>query len=78
MLAEHQLVSAASEWPIGAASQGAAGLPKGMENAEEPQPPVPIRLSADNCTRPEGSHPNKPRRKRKERHQTGSRSFFTH
>lgn len=37
-------------------------MPRGLEKAEEPQPPVPIRLRADNCTRPWGSHPNKLRR----------------
>lgn len=50
-------------------------MPRGLEKAEKPQPPVPIRLRADNCTRPWGSHPNKLRRGRKRRHQTGSRSF---
>lgn len=39
-------------------------MPRGLEKAEEPQPPVPIRLRADNCTRPWGSHPNKLRRER--------------
>lgn len=39
-------------------------MPRGLEKAEKPQPPVPIRLRADNCTRPWGSHPNKLRRER--------------
>lgn len=53
-------------------------MPRRLERAEEPRPPVPIRLCADNCTRPGGSHPNKLSRERKGRHQTGSRSFFSH
>ncbi|KAM7396669.1 hypothetical protein PAMP_019693 [Pampus punctatissimus] len=57
MLTKHQLVIAVLEWPIEAAGQGAAGLPRRampreLEKAEEPQPPVPIRLCADNCTGP--------------------------
>lgn len=57
MLTKHQLVIAVLEWPIEAASQGAAALPRramprGLEQAEEPRPPVPIRLCADNCTGP--------------------------
>lgn len=37
--------------------QGAAL--RGFEEAEDPQPPVPISLHADNCTRPRGSLQNK-------------------
>lgn len=64
-------------WPRSCRSAKRA-MPRGLEKAEEPQPPVPIRLRADNCTRPWGSHPNKLRRERKGRHRTGSRSFFSH
>lgn len=64
MLTKHQLVISVFEWPIEADGQEAAGLPRGLEKAEEPQPPVPIRLRADNCTGPWGSHPNKLRRER--------------
>ncbi|TNN63289.1 hypothetical protein EYF80_026540 [Liparis tanakae] len=64
MLTKHQLVISVFEWPIEADGQEAAALPRGPETAEEPRPPVPIRLRADNCTGPWGSHPNKLRRER--------------
>lgn len=39
---------------------------RGWRKQRSPKPPVPIRLRADNCTGPWGSHPNKLRGEREE------------
>lgn len=51
------------EWPRSCWSAKRT-MPRGLEKAEEPQPPVPIRLRVDNCTGLWGSHPNKTKRGR--------------
>lgn len=82
MLTKQQLVTSMLEWPVEAAGQGDAGLPRapcqeGWRRQRSPGHLCPLGCVLTTALDPEGSHPNKLSREWKgERLHTGSTAFI--
>lgn len=82
MLTKQQLVTSMLEWPVEAAGQGAAGLPRepcqeGWRRQRSPGHLCPLGCVLTTALDPEGSHPNKLSREWKGKGSTrGRRHFF--